>query len=71
MKIDATCKDANGVEATVTVDLDYVSDEDEAREWIIEELYSWSLKNAKSFDTAKFEVANWNDIAQEIRATYS
>lgn len=71
MKIDATCIDEQGREATVSVDLDYVSDEEEAREWILEELYTKCLKNAKSFDTRNFVVSNWDNLIKEVRREYA
>lgn len=66
MKIDAECVDRNGVKAEVTVDLDYVSDADEVRTWLENELYTWSLKNKTSFDTIDFVVTNWDEIIKEV-----
>ena len=66
MKIDAECVDRNGVKAEVTVDLDYVSDGDEARTWLENELYTWSLKNKTDFDTIDFVVTNWDEIIKEV-----
>ena len=66
MKIDAECVDRNGVKAEVTVDLDYVSDADEARTWLENELYTWSLKNKTDFDTIDFVVTNWDEIIKEV-----
>ena len=66
MKIDVECVDRNGTSAEVTIDLDYVSDADEARTWLENELYTWSLKNQKSFDTADFVVPKWDDVIKEI-----
>ena len=70
MKIDATCIDEQGREAVVFVDLDYVSDEEEVREWILEELYNKCIKNAKSFDTRNFVVTNWDNLIKEVRKVY-
>ena len=70
MKIDATCIDEQGREAVVFVDLDYVSDEEEVREWILEELYNKCIKNAKSFDTRHFVVTNWDNLIKEVRKVY-
>jgi len=70
MKIDANCIDEQGRETTVSVDLDYVSDEEEARSWILEELYAKCLKDAKSFDTQNFVVSNWSDVIEEVRRIY-
>ena len=66
MKIDVECVDRNGTSAEVTIDLDYVSDADEARVWLENELYTWSLKNKTSFDTIDFVVPKWDDIIKEI-----
>lgn len=66
MKIDAECVDRNGVKAEVTVDLDYVSDADEVRTWLENELYTWSLKNKTDFDTMDFVVTNWDEIIKEV-----
>lgn len=70
MKIDAICIDKNGIRADVTVDLDYVADMDALRYWLDEELYSWSLKYEKSFDTRDFVVANWSDLVKELEDAY-
>lgn len=66
MKIDVECVDRNGTSAEVTIDLDYVSDADEARVWLENELYTWSLKNKTDFDTIDFVVPKWDDIIKEI-----
>ena len=66
MKIDAECVDRNGVKAEVTVDLDYVSDGDEVKTWLENELYTWSLKNKTDFDTIDFVVTNWDEIIKEV-----
>ena len=66
MKIDAECVDRNGVKAEVTVDLDYVSDSDEVKTWLENELYTWSLKNKTDFDTIDFVVTNWDEIIKEV-----
>jgi len=66
MKIDAECVDRNGVKAEVTVDLDYVSDGDEVKTWLENELYTWSLKNKTDFDTMDFVVTNWDEIIKEV-----
>lgn len=66
MKIDVECVDRNGTSAEVTIDLDYVSDADEAKVWLENELYTWSLKNKTSFDTIDFVVPKWDDIIKEI-----
>lgn len=66
MKIDAECVDRNGVTAEVTVDLDYVSDADEVKTWLENELYAWSLKNKTDFDTIDFVVTNWDEIIKEV-----
>ena len=71
MKIDANCVDEQGRETTVSVDLDYVSDEEEARSWILEELYAKCLKDAKSFDTRNFVVSNWDEVIEEVRRAYA
>ena len=70
MKIDAECIDEQGTKALVSVDLDYVTDEEEAREWILQELYQWSLEEKRSFDTERFAVTNWNEIIEEVRRIY-
>ena len=70
MKIDAECIDEQGTKASVSVDLDYVTDEEEAREWILQELYQWSLREKRSFDTERFVVTNWNEIIEEVRRIY-
>ena len=70
MKIDAICVDKSGTQAEVTVDLDYVDGQDVLRHWLEEELYSWSMKHDKSFDTGDFAVLNWNDLVQEIENLY-
>lgn len=70
MKIDAICVDRNGVEATVSVDLDYVQDSDGLQHWIEEELYGWSLINQADFDRWDFVVTNWNDIIEEMEDIY-
>lgn len=70
MKIDAECVDEQGTKASVSVDLDYVTDEEEAREWILQELYQWSLGKKKSFDTERFVVTNWNEVIEEVRRIY-
>ena len=70
MKIDAICVDKSGTQAEVTVDLDYVDDQDVLRHWLEEELYSWSMKNKKSFDTNDFVVLNWDDIVKEMEDWY-
>lgn len=66
MKIDVECVDRNGTSAEVTIDLDYVSDADEARAWLENELYTWSLKNKTSFDTVDFVVPKWDEVIKEI-----
>ena len=66
MKIDAECVDRNGVTAEVTIDLDYVSDADEVKTWLENELYTWSLKNKTDFDTIDFVVTNWDEIIKEV-----
>ena len=70
MKIDAECVDRNGVKAEVTVDLDYVSDGDEVKTWLENELYNWSLKNKTDFDTIDFVVTNWDEIIKEVEGGY-
>lgn len=70
MKIDAECVDRNGVTAEVTVDLDYVSDGDEVKTWLENELYTWSLKNKTDFDTIDFVVTNWDEIIKEVEGGY-
>lgn len=70
MKIDAECVDRNGVKAEVTVDLDYVSDGDEVKTWLENELYTWSLKNKADFDTINFVVTNWDEIIKEVEGGY-
>lgn len=70
MKIDAECVDRNGVKAEVTVDLDYVSDGDEVKTWLENELYTWSLKNKTDFDTIDFVVTNWDEIIKEVEGGY-
>ena len=70
MKIDAECVDRNGVKAEVTVDLDYVSDGDEVKTWLENELYTWSLKNKTNFDTIDFVVTNWDEIIKEVEGGY-
>ena len=70
MKIDAICVDKSGIQAEVTVDLDYVDGQDVLRHWLEEELYSWSMKHGKSFDTSDFVVLNWNDLVKEIENWY-
>ena len=70
MKIDAICVDKSGTQAEVTVDLDYVDGQDVLRHWLEEELYSWSMKHEKSFDTGDFAVLNWNDLVKEIENLY-
>lgn len=72
MKIDAECVDERGTTASVSVDLDYVTDEEEAKNWILQELYQWCLeKKKKSFDTGNFVVSNWNEVIEEVRRTYA
>ena len=66
MKIDVECVDRNGTSAEVTIDLDYVSDAEEARTWLENELYTWSLKNQKSFDTTDFVVPKWDEVIKDI-----
>ena len=66
MKIDVECVDRNGTSAEVTIDLDYVSDADDARDTPENEIYTWSLKNKTSFDTIDFVVPKWDDIIKEI-----
>ncbi len=66
MKIDVECVDRNGTSAEVTIDLDYVFDADEARSWLENELYTWSLKNKTDFDTTDFVVPKWDDIIKEV-----
>ena len=70
MKIDAICVDKSGIQAEVTVDLDYVDGQDVLRHWLEEELYSWSMKNKNSFDTSDFAVLNWDDIVKEMEDWY-
>ena len=70
MKIDAECVDEQGTKASVSVDLDYVTDEEEARDWILQELYQWSLEKKRNFDTERFVVTNWNEIIEEVRKMY-
>lgn len=70
MKIDAECIDKRGTAATVLVDLDYVSDEDELKTWILEELNIWETKNSQCFDTWNFVVSNWDDIVKEMEDMY-
>ncbi len=70
MKIDAECVDEQGTKASVSVDLDYVTDEEEARDWILQELYQWSLEKKRSFDTERFVVTNWNEVIEEVRRIY-
>jgi len=70
MKIDAECVDEQGTKASVSVDLDYVTDEEEARDWILQELYQWSLEKKRSFDTERFVVTNWNEVIEEVRKIY-
>ena len=70
MKIDAECVDEQGTKASVSVDLDYVTDEEEAREWILQELYQWSFEKKMSFDTERFAVTNWNEVIEEVRRIY-
>lgn len=70
MKIDAECVDERGTTASVSVDLDYVTNEEEAKEWILQELYQWSLEKKKSFDTERFAVSNWNEVIEEVRRIY-
>ena len=70
MKIDAECVDEYGTTASVSVDLDYVTDEEEARDWILQELYQWSLREKRSFDTRNFVVSNWNEVIEEVRRIY-
>lgn len=71
MKIDAECVDERGTTASVSVDLDYVTDEEEAKNWILQELYQWCLEKKKSFDTRNFVVSNWNEVIEEVRRTYA
>ena len=71
MKIDAECVDERGTTASVSVDLDYVTDEEEAKNWILQELYQWCLEKKKSFDTGNFVVSNWNEVVEEVRRTYA
>lgn len=71
MKIDVECVDRNGVKAEVTIDLDYVSDADEARAWIENELYTWSLKSQTSFDTTDFVVLEWDKVIEEVEGRSS
>lgn len=70
MKIDAECVDERGTTASVSVDLDYVTDEEEARDWVLQELYQWSLEKKMSFDTRNFVVSNWNEVIEEVRRIY-
>lgn len=70
MKIDAECVDEQGTKASVSVDLDYVTDEEEARDWILQELYQWSLEKKRNFDTERFVVTNWNEVIEEVRKMY-
>lgn len=70
MKIDAECVDEQGTKTSVSIDLDYVTDEEEARDWILQELYQWSLEKKRSFDTERFVVTNWNEIIEEVRRIY-
>lgn len=71
MKIDANCVDEQGRETTVSVDLDYVTDEEEAKNWILQELYQWSLEKKRSFDTRNFVVSNWDEVIEEVRRAYA
>lgn len=71
MKIDAECVNERGTTASVSVDLDYVTNEEEARDWVLQELYHWSLEKKRSFDTRNFVVSNWNEVIEEIRRTYA
>lgn len=70
MKIDAECVDERGTTASVSVDLDYVTDEEEAKDWVLQELYQWSLREKRSFDTRNFVVSNWNEVIEEVRRIY-
>ena len=70
MKIDAECVDECGTTASVSVDLDYVTDEEEAKDWVLQELYQWSLREKRSFDTRNFVVSNWNEVIEEVRRIY-
>ena len=70
MKIDAECVDERGTTASVSVDLDYVTNEEEARDWVLQELYQWSLEKKRSFDTRNFVVSNWNEVIEEVRRIY-
>ena len=71
MKIDAECVDERGTTASVSVDLDYVTDEEEAKNWILQELYQWCLEKKRSFDTRNFVVSNWDEVIEEVSRTYA
>ena len=47
-----------------------VTDEEEARDWVLQELYQWSLEKKRSFDTRNFVVSNWNEVIEEVRRIY-
>ena len=63
MKVDAICKDAHGTEATVAVDLDYVSVDDynEVKTYCENELFE---KQHHRFDSLHFEVTNYSSLKE-------
>ena len=63
MKVDAICKDVNGAEATVMVDLDYVNVDDynEVKTYCENELFE---KQHHRFDSLHFEVTNYSSIKE-------
>lgn len=71
MKTDAICIDKAGIRAEVLVDLDYVSDADELKTWIEQELNSWKLSedgDAK-FDLGDYAVTNWDELVAEVETS--
>ena len=63
MKVDAICKDVHGTEATVAVDLDYVSVDDynEVKTYCENELFE---KQRHHFDSLDFEVINYSSLKE-------
>lgn len=58
MKIDAYCKLANGKEATIAVDLDYVE--------TVSDVYDWVNNEPEALDTIVTEITNINDIEEAL-----
>lgn len=71
MKTDAICIDKAGIRAEVLVDLDYVSDADELKTWIEQELNSWKLgeDGDAKFDLGDYAVTNWDELVAEVETS--